>query len=128
MKEREREREKLVSFEHKSHTWLCVGHQLGGMCMCVCVYCIGPRRKWTQGMVKRFDSRKSYTNKCISRILGVCVWESFMPQLFDPKCSDKAYVPAIYIAYKQRCLHLYKYTHTSAYGAYVLWTCARLVV
>lgn len=39
--------------------------------------------------------------------LRVCV----MPQLFDPKCSDKAYVPAIYIAHKQTCPHIYIHTH-----------------
>lgn len=86
--------------------WVCE-------CLCVCVYVVGPRRKWTQGMVKRL-THKSYTNKSVSRILcislcvRVCV--CVMPQLFDPQCSDKAYVPAIYIAYKQTCPHIYTQT------------------
>lgn len=48
---------------------------------------------------------KVYQEFCV--FLCVCLCVCVMPQLFDPKCSDKAYVPAIYIAYKQTCPHIY---------------------
>lgn len=55
-REREKEREKLVSFEHKTYTWLCEGGCVSE-CLFVCVYVVGPRRKWTQGMVKRLTQK-----------------------------------------------------------------------
>lgn len=53
---------------------------------------------------------KVYQEFCVFLCVYLCV--CVMPQLFDPKCSDKAYVPAIYIAYKQTCPHLYIHTQT----------------
>lgn len=113
MRERERKREKNWLVSSTKRTLDCVREGVCVCvceCLCVCVYVVGPRRKWTQGMVKRL-THKSYTNKSVSRILcfSLCVrmCVCVMPQLFDPKCSDKAYVPAIYITYKQTCPHIY---------------------
>lgn len=124
-REREKEREKLVSFEHKTYTWLCErGCVCVCECLCVCVYVVGPRRKWTQGMVKRL-THKSYTNKSVSRILCISLCLSVCVCYASVIWSEMFRQGLCTCKHINRHAHIYIHT---AYGAYVLWTCARLIV